>query len=65
MRYGGSLRAFSQGLADELQAGGKTAAGARTHAAYIYKVLTHGARMHAAAQGKGKGMNNVGGAVDK
>ena len=28
VRYGGSLRAFSQGLADELQAGGKTAAGA-------------------------------------
>ena len=28
VRYGGSLRAFSQGLADELQAGGKAAAGA-------------------------------------
>ena len=28
VRYGGSLRAFSQNLADELQAGGKTAAGA-------------------------------------
>ena len=28
VRYGGSLRAFSQDLADELQAGGKTAAGA-------------------------------------